>query len=132
MGENAAIVRALYAAFNRGDTAAAYELIDPEIEYVNPDDAVEPGTRRGLGSYDAAMAQIREVFGDAQIEIEELIESGDLVATAITFRFRPHGTEAQAEQRQGHLWTLRDGRAVRFEWSTDPDRAREAVSRRSS
>ena len=123
MGENADIVRRLYDAFNRGDTAAAYELIDPEIEYVNPEDAVEPGTRHGLRDYDQAMGKIREVFGAARIETEQLVESGDRVAAVVSFEFHARGSGLEAATRQGHVWTIRNGKAVRFEWSSDPDRA---------
>lgn len=125
-------MRRLYEAFNRGDTAAAYELIDPAIEYVNPANAVEPGTRQGLDSYDAAMGKVRAVFGQAQCEIEELVESDDVVGAEITFHAHGRGSGLETAQRQVHLWTFRDGRAVRFEWSNEPGTAREAISRRSA
>jgi ketosteroid isomerase-like protein len=36
MEDNSEAVRRLYDAFNRRDTAATHELMDPEIEWVNP------------------------------------------------------------------------------------------------
>lgn len=127
MGQNADLAHRLYAAFNSGDTAGAYELIDPAIEYVNPRNAVEPGTRRGLESYDQAMGQVRRVFGAAQVEVERLVESGDRVAAVIAFRFHAPGSAVETETRQGHLWTFRGGRAVRFEWSNDPRSGLDAL-----
>jgi ketosteroid isomerase-like protein len=41
-----------------------------------------------------------------------------------------HGTSAsgvKAEWRQGYVWTVRDGRAVRFRWFSDPAEALQAV-----
>jgi hypothetical protein len=34
--------------------------------------------------------------------------------------------------RQSHLWTFRRGKAIRFEWSSDPDYAFEAIADTSS
>ncbi len=30
-------------------------------------------------------------------------------------------------QRQGYVWTIRDGKAVRFQWFNDPDAALRSV-----
>ena len=43
--DNVELVRSIYAAWLAGTSARGF--IDPEIEYVNPPDAVESGTRRG-------------------------------------------------------------------------------------
>ena len=45
--ENVEIVRRLVDAWNRQDLEGILALIDPEAEYVNAPNAVEPGTRRG-------------------------------------------------------------------------------------
>jgi ketosteroid isomerase-like protein len=86
MEENAESVRRLYEAFNRRDTAATRELMDPDIEYVNPEDAVERGTRKGFDQYQVALGKVREIFGDAEIEVDRVVESGDHVAAKIRMR----------------------------------------------
>ena len=50
--ENAALVRRIYDVINRSDSVHEVmeelgELLDPEVEFVNPPDAIERGTRRG-------------------------------------------------------------------------------------
>jgi ketosteroid isomerase-like protein len=57
---NVEIVRAIYAAWNREQFPGPLELLDPDIEYVNPPDAVEPGTRRGLEEFERATAKTME------------------------------------------------------------------------
>ncbi len=47
--ENVEIVRSIYTAWLAGTSARA--LMDPDIEYVNPPDAVETGTLRGPESF---------------------------------------------------------------------------------
>jgi hypothetical protein len=82
---NEEIVRRFGEVFNRSDSADAAmaeleELMDPEIEYVNPADAIEGGTRKGI----AAMRTVFESFiagagGGATVELQELEERGDRV-----------------------------------------------------
>jgi uncharacterized protein len=132
MAENAEVVRRLYAAFSRGDTATTRELTDPDIEWVNPADAVERGTRKGFDEYQVALAKVREVFGDAEIEVDRLVESGDRVAAKVRMHVHLDARGFETVVDGSHLWTLRDGRAVRFEWFTDPQRAVEALAGTSS
>ena len=46
--ENVAIVRRIYANWAHGSSPAESNLLHPDIEWVNPSDAVEPGTRAGI------------------------------------------------------------------------------------
>jgi ketosteroid isomerase-like protein len=45
--ENAEIVRGIYNAWARHEFPGPPEVLDAEIEYVNPAGAVEPGIRHG-------------------------------------------------------------------------------------
>ena len=53
--ENVEVVRRFYAAWSGDELPGPTELMNPEIEYVNPDRAVEPGTRRGLAAFSRAV-----------------------------------------------------------------------------
>jgi ketosteroid isomerase-like protein len=132
MEGNATAVRSLYEAFNRRDTATTRELMDPDIEYVNPEDAVERGTRTGFDQYQVALGKVREIFGDAEIEVDRVVESGDRVAAKIRMRVQLDARGFDTIVDQSHLWTFRDGKAVRFEWFTDSRRALEMLEDTSS
>jgi ketosteroid isomerase-like protein len=121
--ENVELVQAIYDAWARN--ASARDLIDPDIEYVNPPYAVESGTRKGRG----ALAKVREVYPDFRVEPERFIDAGDNVVVIGTAR----GTSAsgvKAEWRQGYVWTVRDGKATRLRWFNDPDEALEYMGLR--
>lgn len=125
-GGNADIVRRLYEGFNR-ERRGIRELLDPKIEYVNPDEALEAGTRRGIDEWSRVMRGLSETFSTARVDVKRIVESGERVAAVVTFRVRGGGSGVETEQRQGHLWTIREGKAVRFEWFNDPERALKAV-----
>ncbi len=120
--QNVEIVRSIYAAWLRHESARS--LIDPEIEYVNPPDAVESGTLHGR----KAFARIRDAYDDVRVEPEELIDAGDdevVVIARITGRGRGSGVEI--DWRQGYVWTIRAGKGVRFRWFNEPEQALEAA-----
>lgn len=120
--ENVAVVRSIYAAWLQGESARS--LIDPEVEYVNPPDAVETGTRHGR----KAFGRIRDVYDEVKVEPEELIDAGgDEVVVIARITGRGHGSGVEIDRRQGYVWTIRDGKGVRFRWFNDPEQAREAA-----
>lgn len=125
--ENVEVVRRIYAAWSRGELPGPAELIDPEVEYVNPTGAVESGTRRGLAAFSQAVTQVFAVWDSWQIEIEALRSAGDQVAVATLYRARVHGSESYMDARLSALWTLRDGRVVRFAWFHASDDAFQAA-----
>lgn len=118
--QNVELVRSIYRLW--GTNESARHLIDDELEYVNPPYAVESGIRHSRG----ALGKIREVYPDFRVEPERFVDAGEnVVVIGIARGTAASGVEAQ--WRQGYVWTVRDGRAVRFRWFNDPDEALEAV-----
>jgi uncharacterized protein len=120
MSANVELVRSIYALWSKSESAS--HLIDPDIEYVNPPYAVESGVRRGRG----ALGRIREVYPNFRVEPERFLDAGEHVVVIGVAR----GTSAsgiEANWRQGYVWTVRDGKAVRFRWFSDPAEALQAV-----
>jgi ketosteroid isomerase-like protein len=105
------------------------ELWDPEIEFVNPEDALERGTRKGV----AGMRRVLENFiagagAGATLELEELQERGDRVLTV--YRIHMRGAASGIEVLStpvGSVFTFRDSRILRIEWHNDVDRARASL-----
>jgi ketosteroid isomerase-like protein len=120
--ENLALVRAIYAAWTEGRSARS--LIDEDVEYVNPPDAVEPGVRTGR----RAFAEIRSAYDDVRVEPLDYIIAGDddvVVIARVTGRGRGSGVEM--DWRHGYIWTIRAGKAVRFRWFNKPEEALAAA-----
>jgi ketosteroid isomerase-like protein len=125
--EKLEIVRGIYAD---GLTDRAAEAIRPllahDVEYVNPPDAIEPGTRKGIDSVMGAFGAVG-AFGAATSELRELFPAGDAVVAAVTFRARSRGSDIELTQEEAHTWTFRDGKVIRFEWCRDLAAALEAA-----
>jgi len=118
--ESVELVRTIYELWSRGQTAR--DLIAADLEYVNPPNAVESGTRHTRRT----LGKVREVYPDFRVEPERFVDVGEQVVVIGVAR----GTSAsglEARWRQGYVWTVRDGRAVSFRWYNDPAEALAAV-----
>ena len=125
--ENVEIVRAIHEALARGESPATLRVLHPDIEYVNPPGAVEPGTRRGIAAYEDAVSAINHAFEDIRIEVREIKDFGDQVVVLATYTARGRTSGVQRENEDAYVWTVRDGRAVSFLWFSDPADALNAV-----
>jgi ketosteroid isomerase-like protein len=96
--ENVEVVRRIYGTWREDGSPAASGLLDPDIEWASPPQ-------------------------DVGVDIDEMLDAGDRVVVLATLR----GGEAGIERRQGCIWTLRDGKATRFESFDTPDDAMRAA-----
>jgi ketosteroid isomerase-like protein len=118
--ENVDLVRAIHDAWAAGTSNT--ELIAPDLEYVNPPYAVETGTLHERSALD----RVRDVYPNFRIEAERFIDAGDdVVVIGMARGTGASGVEVQ--WRQGYIWTVKDGLAVRFQWFNDPAEALEAA-----
>ena len=116
------LVRRIYDAWGRRESPREY--IDENLEYVNPPYAVEPGTRHGRDTF----AIVTDTIQDFEMRIDEFVDAGDedvVVLVHYTGSGRSSGAPVSGEQ--GHVWTVRDGSAVRFRWFQSHREALEAA-----
>src|SRR5437588_4405954 len=122
--ENVALIRSSYDAW--GDGRSARDLIAEDVEYVNPPYAVEPGTRYGRASF----AGIRDAYDDVEVRPHRFVDAGDHVVVLATITGRSREARVPIDREHGYVWTVRDGRAVRFRWFNSAAEALEAAGLR--
>jgi ketosteroid isomerase-like protein len=130
--ENVEIVRRFYESgvLDSDSTSPVNALldgVDPDVEFVNPPDAIEPGVRRGRGAFRAALESNSQAFDWWSHELRELYDAGDSVVANVVSHARGRGGAVEVAQEEAHTWTFLEGRLVRFEWGRDLARALEAV-----
>jgi ketosteroid isomerase-like protein len=128
--ENVEVMRRMYEAWLRKDPASL-DALDPEIELYPDPEAYWVGVNRtyrghdGIGEY---MRSVYEAFEDYHPEIEKLLDAGDKVVTLAVERGRGRGSGAEVlEARTAHVWTMRNGKAIRLDLYLDRKRALEEV-----
>jgi ketosteroid isomerase-like protein len=117
----------LYEAFVRGDLDAVVEFLDPDVEWHNPDYAVEPGLRKGPEQFRAALQLLHESFDYEAFEVEEVTEVGDHLFAVIRARASGTGSGAPIDQRFFHVWRIRAGKAISMQWFARRDEALTAA-----
>jgi ketosteroid isomerase-like protein len=126
--ENVVIIRRGYEAFASG--RIPFEFLDTEIEWIGPrefPDLAEP--RYGHEGIRQYMAKLSEVFDDYRMVAEEFIDVGEdqvLVFAREGGRGKGSGVEVQTNPT-AHLYTLRDGKAVRMQSYWERPEALEAA-----
>jgi ketosteroid isomerase-like protein len=127
--ENVEIVRRIYVEglIDRDPEKWLLELATPDVEYVNPQYAVEPGVRRGPAEVVQAMRGFAEVWENSRHVLHELFDCGDCVVAAVSWYTRSRGSEHELVQEEAHTWGLRRGRITRFEWGKDLGTALQAA-----
>ena len=107
---------------SHGDVQVVLDLLDPDIEWHEPAPSPEAGSHRGRSSFERFLRRWLDSFDDFRLEPERIVEhEGKLVAVVRqTGRGRAGGVTVNV--RIAHLWTVEDGRAVRWEAAGDPDR----------
>jgi ketosteroid isomerase-like protein len=123
--ENVEVVQGVYGAMARGEFPT--ELFHAEVEYVNPEGAVEPGTRHGLDGFHQAMEKVAEGWASWEMESDAYEAAGDRVAVTVRYRARGRSSGLEIEGRESALWTLSAGKVVRYEWFQEEAGALEAL-----
>jgi len=118
-----------FEAMERGDVDAIVALADPDVEFVNPDYALEPGTRVGPEGLRAGIGGLLDAFEDLRYELDRIEEPGDDVI-AVTGHFSGRGKAsgvAIGPQAFGLVLTFRGERLVRWVWFNDEAQALAAA-----
>ena len=109
-GANVETLRRGYDALNNGDLSVVLELLDPDIEWHEPTPSPDAGAHRGGWI---------ESFDGFRVEPEQIVERGDDLVAVVHQTGTGHASGLKVETRLAHVWTVGDGRAVR--WEAIPD-----------
>jgi ketosteroid isomerase-like protein len=103
------------------------EILAPDAEWVNPCEAVEPGTRRGADEFNRAIASIFATWDDVHFDRERVIESGEHAVALGTLRGHLHESGMEVTASHGQVWTFQAGRVKRMRWFNTHGEALEAA-----
>jgi uncharacterized protein len=127
---NVEIIRRTYDAWRRNDPAV-FDAIDPGIELHPDPEAYWVGVNRTYRGHDGLAEYLRsvyEAFEDYRPEVERYLDAGDKVVTLAIEHGRGRGSGVEVESaRTAHVWTIRDGKAIRLDLYLDRTTALKAV-----
>jgi ketosteroid isomerase-like protein len=126
--ENVEIVRSVYAAWAAGDGEKALGLLHPEITVDATRRVFNPATYVGFEGLRQMFGDTVDVWEEFPFEPLEFIDAGDRVAVVGRLVAKGKGSGVEVDQPIAAVWTVLDGRAVRWELGyTSRTEALEAV-----
>jgi ketosteroid isomerase-like protein len=108
LDQRMAILRAAYAAFNRGDIAAAVQSLDPNIDWTEPTEFPGGGTYHGREGAKQYLTNSRASVAEVISEPEQFIPAGDRIVVFVHARVRPKNSSTWQEVRLADVYLFRD------------------------
>jgi ketosteroid isomerase-like protein len=129
--ENVEIVRRVYEAVARHDTATVLAAYDPEVEWDLSrsvwGDLTGTVIYRGYEELRTFYREWYEAWGKYNEAAQELIDAGQHVVVVAIGRGRGRVSGAEVAWTQYGVWTMREGRIVRVAWFGTREEALEAA-----
>ena len=122
------LLRAVYAEWGRGDFSSRVGPYAEGFAWAWSDEF--PGLAGVFRDPASARRRLREWLGQWKgwsVEAEEFLAAGDSVVVLCRYRGSGNASGVEVNTRGAHLWTMRDGAAVRLEIFSSPDRALAAA-----
>ena len=115
MQSNVDTLKAAYESFQRGDIPGVLSALDSDVEWHVPEAVPHGGDFRGHDGALEFFGGINEKWDGLGVSVGEVLAEGERVVVI----GRASGTLRSSGEDIGygfvHAWTMRDGRAVRFE-----------------
>jgi ketosteroid isomerase-like protein len=120
-------IRTIYEAFKAGDFDRLLANLRPDAMFVNPADAIEPGTRHGREGFLVALRSLHEQFDYDVVDPYELVEGEGCVLVSVRLGGLGRTSGARFDQESFQIFRIRDGSVTAFEWYLDRAEARRAA-----
>lgn len=125
-------LRAAYGAFNRGDIDAAVRVLDPQVEWVEPEEFPHGGAYHGIEGAKRYLAQSRAAAAQVISEPDQFVPVGDRVVVFVHARVLPRGTAEWQDINLADVYTFRDGKVIKMRAFANRQDALRWVSRSDS
>jgi ketosteroid isomerase-like protein len=125
--ENVAVVRSADNAFSSGNVQTIFDLLHPEIEIYQSEGVPCGGKYKGHQEIGNFFEKLTETI-ESRVEPDQFIddEAGHVVAVGHT-RGRVRATGREFDVPAVHVWTIREGKAVKVEAYIDTAEMRVAL-----
>lgn len=128
MMANVNLVRGAYASFAKGDVPGVLSILDSQIEWIEAEGFPTAGTYRGHdGVVNGVFAPLMAEWDGFSVTPEEFVDGGDTIVAMGRYAGTYKGTGKAMSCAFAHVWTLRDGKAVRFRQYVDSALVQDAM-----
>jgi len=109
------VVRAAFAAYNRGALDESRRYLAPDLQWILPPSALHSDVVYGPDAFVRVLESEFEAFSEIRREPLELEERGDRVLGIVASHVRGRASGIELDDRTAHAFTVRNGQIVRAE-----------------
>jgi ketosteroid isomerase-like protein len=120
-------LRKVYAALNRNDIPAVVELLDPQIEWIEPVEYPLGGTFHGRTELQAHLSEARDTWAEGTCEPERFIVAGDRIIVFLHVHVRLKRDTEWIDGDIADVYTFRNGKPVQMRHFSEQEDALEWV-----
>jgi len=120
--ENIAIINRIYEAFGRRDFAAVLDMFGPKFEWVAAVNSplADRSPYRGVDEVrEGVFMRIAAGFDRLTVKVDEIFGAGDKVVALGFYDGVYNANGKRFEAQVAHIWTLANGKAVKFQQYVD-------------
>jgi uncharacterized protein len=122
MAANADVVNGAYESFGEGDLPGVVDAVDGGVRWDSTESLPQGGSYSGQEGVGKFFEAVGGAWEGLQVEVEELLESGDQVVAIGRAQGELKGS-GPAGYGFVHVFTVEGGKIVRFREFADPDEA---------
>lgn len=135
MPQNADTIHALYQAFGRGDIPFVLGLFHPQIEWNEAENFIYSDGNPYVGPQailEGVFARLGGEWNGFSAMPEQILDAGNSVVSLGRYRGTFKKTGVAVNAQFVHVFTLNDGKIVKFQQYTDTAQFRDAAGRGAS
>jgi ketosteroid isomerase-like protein len=112
--EDVSAIRSLYDAFGRKDLLAIIAVLHPQVEFYQsallPWGGIYRGQEEAIRFFTTLVEHV-----ESRVDIDDIIDAGEHIVAVGHSRGRVRASGNAFEVAVVHVWTMRQGKALRFE-----------------
>jgi uncharacterized protein len=125
---NVDLIRNLYQAFAQGDVSTVLGAMDADIEWTEAEGFPYGGTYRGAQAIvENVFMKLATEWDDYRVEPNEFLDAGDKIVALGNYSGAYKATGRSMSVPFAHVWSVSDGKVVKFVQYTDTLKVSEAL-----
>ena len=129
--ENVTLVREMYEAFGKGNVPGVLGSLDPQIQWYEAENFIYADKSPYVGPQavlEGVFMRIITDFDNFTVTPDEILDAGDKVVALGTYAGTHKTTGRAVRAQMAHVWSIENGKAVKFQQYTDTKQFADAVS----
>ena len=129
--ENVKLVRDMYDAFAKGNVPGVLGSLDPHVQWYEAENFIYADQNPYVGPQavlEGVFMRIVTDFDNFAVTPHEILDAGDKVVALGTYSGTNKKTGKAVRAQMAHVWSIENGKAVKFQQYTDTKQFADAVS----